>query len=74
MKAIAQLADEIAARYYDTVPKEQTEWKMSDYDQYLFLCAEAIYSVPVGDGCAHTGDYPARARVVNEGVQCAAES
>ncbi len=40
---------------------------MSDYDQYLFLCAEAIYSVPVGED-VHTGDYLARARVVNEGV------
>ena len=26
---------------------------MSDYDQYLFLCAEAIYSVPVGTECTH---------------------
>ena len=50
MKAIPQLANEIAALYYDTVP----EWKMSDYDQYLFLCAEAIYSVPVGED-VHTG-------------------
>ena len=54
MKAIPQLANEIAALYYDTVPKEKAEWKMSDYDQHLFLCAEAIYSVPVGRN-VHTG-------------------
>ena len=39
---------------HEAIYEGKTEWKMSDYDQYLFLCAEAIYSVPVGRN-VHTG-------------------
>ena len=40
---------------------------MSDYDQHLFLCAEAIYSVPVGRN-VHTGRLSCKSAGVNEGV------
>ena len=36
MKAIADLADQIARRYYE-IPKGSAEWKMSDHSQYFFL-------------------------------------
>ena len=71
MKAIPQLANEIAALYYDTVPKENGMEKCQDYDQHSFFVPKpftrfqwaAMYT---------PGDYLARARVVNE--VCAAES
>ena len=47
MKEIARLADRVARRYYE-IPKEQRQRKMSDYGQFFFLCAEAVYAVPVG--------------------------
>ena len=47
MKEIAHLAEKIAERYYE-IPKEQRNGKCTDRCQHIFLCAEAIYTVPVG--------------------------
>ncbi len=46
MKAIAELANRIAVRYYE-IPKDQKKRKMPDYGQHFFLCAKTVYTVPV---------------------------
>lgn len=67
MKAIPQLANEIAALYYDTVPKEKRNGKCQITISTSFFVPKpftpfqwARMYIP--------GDYLARARVVNEGV------
>ena len=53
MEGIALLSEKVAELYYDEIPKEQRNGKvqvvaMPDHNQYILLCSEAIYSVPVG--------------------------
>ena len=55
----------MAESYYDTIPKEQRNGKMSDYRQHLLLCAEAIHPVPVGARCAPPEAFLGRANIVN---------
>ena len=48
MRAIPELANEIAALYYDTVPKEQRNGKCQITISTSFFCTETFYPVPVG--------------------------
>mgnify|MGYP000205276336 CR=1 FL=1 len=48
MRAIPELANEIAALYYDNRAKGTEKRKMPDYDQYFLFCTETFYPVPVG--------------------------
>ena len=47
MRAIPELADRIARRYYE-IPKDQRNGKVSGRCEYVVLCSEAIHPVPVG--------------------------
>ena len=67
MKAIPQLANEIAALYYDTVPKEKRNGKCQITISTSFFVPKPF--TPFQWARMYTpGDYLARARVVNEGV------
>lgn len=67
MKAIPQLANEIAALYYDTVPKEKRNGKCQITISTSFFVPKPF--TPFQWAAMYTpGDYLARARVVNEGV------
>ena len=67
MKAIPQLANEIAALYYDTVPKEKRNGKCQITISTSFFVPEPF--TPFQWARMYTpGDYLARARVVNECV------
>ena len=67
MKAIPQLANEIAALYYDTVPKEKRNGKCQITISTSFFVPKPF--TPFQWAVMYTpGDYLARARVVNEGV------
>mgnify|MGYP003281051064 FL=1 len=67
MKAIPQLANEIAALYYDTVPKEKRNGKCQITISASFFVPKPF--TPFQWAAMYTpGDYLARARVVNEGV------
>ena len=56
MKEIAHLAEKIAERYYE-IPKGSAQRKMPDYRQYILLCTEAVYSVPVGTECVPCDEF-----------------
>ena len=47
MRAIPELADQIARRYYE-IPERAAEWKMSDYNEYIILHSKAVHTIPVG--------------------------
>lgn len=67
MKAIPQLANEIAALYYDTIPKEKRNGKCQITISTSFFVPKPF--TPFQWAAMYTpGDYLARARVVNEGV------
>ena len=67
MKAIPQLANEIAALYYDTVPKEKRNGKCQITISTSFFVPKPF--TPFQWARMYTpGDYLGRARVVNEGV------
>lgn len=67
IKAIPQLANEIAALYYDTVPKEKRNGKCQITISTSFFVPKPF--TPFQWAAMYTpGDYLARARVVNEGV------
>ena len=67
MKAIPQLANEIAALYYDTDPKEKRNGKCQITISTSFFVPKPF--TPFQWARMYTpGDYLARARVVNEGV------
>ena len=67
MKGIAHLANEIAALYYDTVPKEKRNGKCQITISTSFFVPKPF--TPFQWARMYTpGDYLARARVVNEGV------
>ena len=67
MKAIPQLANEIAALYYDTVPKEKRNGICQITISTSFFVPKPF--TPFQWAAMYTpGDYLARARVVNEGV------
>ena len=67
MKAIPQLANEIAALYYDTVPKEKRNGKCQITISTSFFVPKPFTPFQWA-GMYTPGDYLARARVVNEGV------
>ena len=67
MKAIPQLANEIAALYYDTVPKEKRNGKCQITISTSFFVPKPFTPFQWA-GLYTPGDYLARARVVNEGV------
>ena len=67
MKAIPQLANEIAALYYDTVPKEKRNGKCQITISTSFFVPKPVTPFQWA-GMYTPGDYLARARVVNEGV------
>ena len=67
MKAIPQLANEIAALYYDTVPKEKRNGKCQITISSSFFVPKPFTPFQWA-GMYTPGDYLARARVVNEGV------
>ena len=67
MKAIPQLANEIAALYYDTVPKEKRNGKCQITISTSFFVPKPFTPFQWA-GMYSPGDYLARARVVNEGV------
>ena len=67
MKAIPQLANEIAALYYDTVPKEKRNGKCQITISTSFFVPKPFTPFQWAGTCT-PGDYLARARVVNEGV------
>ena len=67
MKAIPQLANEIAALYYDTVPKEKRNGKCQITISTSFFVPKP-FTLFQWAGMYTPGDYLARARVVNEGV------
>lgn len=67
MKAIPQLANEIAALYYDTVPKEKRNGKCQIMISTSFFVPKPFTPFQWA-GMYTPGDYLARARVVNEGV------
>ena len=67
MKAIPQLANEIAALYYDTVPKEKRNGKCQITISTSFFVPKPF--TPFQWARMYTpGDYLGRARIVNEGV------
>ena len=67
MKAIPELANEIAALYYDTVPKEKRNGKCQITISTSFFVPKPF--TPFQWARMYTpGDYLGRARVVNEGV------
>ena len=47
MRAIPELADQIARRYYE-IPKEQRNGKCQDYNEYIILHSKAVHTIPVG--------------------------
>lgn len=67
MKAIPQLANEIAALYYDMVPKEKRNGKCQITISTSFFVPKPFTPFQWA-GMYTPGDYLARARVVNEGV------
>ena len=67
MKVIPQLANEIAALYYDTVPKEKRNGKCQITISTSFFVPKPFTPFQWA-GMYTPGDYLARARVVNEGV------
>ena len=67
MKAIPELANEIAALYYDTVPKEKRNGKCQITISTSFFVPKPFTPFQWA-GMYTPGDYLARARVVNEGV------
>lgn len=67
MKAIPQLANEIAALYYDTVPKEKRNGKCQITISTSFFVPKPFTPFQWA-GMYTPGDYLARARAVNEGV------
>lgn len=67
MKAIPQLANEIAALYYNTVPKEKRNGKCQITISTSFFVPKPFTPFQWA-GMYTPGDYLARARVVNEGV------
>ena len=67
MKAIPQLANEIAALYYDTVPKEKRNGKCQITISTSFFVPKPFTPFQWA-GMYTPGDHLARARVVNEGV------
>ena len=67
MKAIPQLANEIAALYYDTVPKEKRNGKCQITISTSFFVPKPFTPFQWA-GMYTPRDYLARARVVNEGV------
>ena len=67
MKAIPELANEIAALYYDTVPKEKRNGKCQITISTSFFVPKPF--TPFQWARMYTpGDYLGRARIVNEGV------
>ena len=47
MRAIPELADQIARRYYE-IPKDQRNGKLSDHNEYIILHSKAVHTIPVG--------------------------
>ena len=68
MKAIAELADKIARRYYE-IPKEQRNGKCQITIKYLVLCTEAVYAVPVGTDVYHGRLYSNVQHIVKHAFQ-----
>ena len=69
MKAIAELANEIAVRYYETFQRISGMGNARSQFQYIVFCAKAFYTVPVGINASIRRTILRRAKVVNDTVK-----